>query len=400
MTQIYRTGQGNEWRSLQGGGLEAAKLVGGLAAGALLMYLLDPERGSARRAQSSAAVRDLGARTSGALGNAWRGAGERLGAVAGDALSSSPDGAATTAVDRAGGALARATRAVSAVLDGTVERAKDAASHAGDMLHDSRQRATRALGGAGSGSGDVKTAAVRALDQAWSRTKDAAQPAQGAWGPAARNSALAAGGLLAVTALLRRSPLGWALGLAGAALLTRGIANRPLGSLVPLRGFSLDQTVDFEKTIHIDAAPGDVYDLWANYENFPRFMSHVIDVRDLGRRRSHWVVRGPGGSEFAWNSVLTEQNRPRRLAWRSEPGAEIPQSGSIEFAPHRGGTLATVRMSYTPPAGMLGHGLATLLGADPQAQMDDDLARMKAYIERGVVPRETAKSRAGSRFLQ
>jgi uncharacterized membrane protein len=128
-------------------------------------------------------------------------------------------------------------------------------------------------------------------------------------------------------------------------------------------------------------------------------MSHVAEVRDLGRRRSHWVVRGPGGSEYAWNSVLTEQSRPHRLAWRSEPGAEIPQSGSIQLEPRRGGTDVTVRLSYTPPAGVLGHGLATLLGADPKSRMDEDLARMKAYIERGVVPPDAAQSRAGSRYL-
>jgi uncharacterized membrane protein len=226
-----------------------------------------------------------------------------------------------------------------------------------------------------------------------------------AWGPTVRNSALLGGGLLALTGLMRRSPMGLILGLAGAALLARGATNQPLRSLMSGRslgmgmGMGLDQTIDLEKSIHIDASPDEVYDMFANYENFPRFMSHVVEVRDLGRRRSHWTVKGPGGSEFEWNSVLTEQSRPHRLAWRSEPGAEIPQSGSIHLEPHRGGTDVTVRMSYTPPAGALGHGLATLLGSDPKSQMDEDLARMKAYIERGAVPREGAQPRSGSRFL-
>ncbi|MGB9109205.1 MAG: hypothetical protein WCC39_11020, partial [Telluria sp.] len=123
------------------------------------------------------------------------------------------------------------------------------------------------------------------------------------------------------------------------------------------------------------------------------------EVRDLGRRRSHWVVKGPAGSEFQWNSVLTEQSKPHRLAWRTEAGAEIPQTGSIEFERHRGGTLVTVRMAYSPPAGAIGHGLALLLGADPKSQMDDDLARMKAYIERGAIPREPAQQGWVSRLL-
>jgi uncharacterized membrane protein len=387
MSQIYRTGQGNERISLESGGMEAAKWLGGIAAGALLMYMLDPERGSARRAQSAAAVR-----------NVWRGTGERMASLAdgaraavGNALPESVGDAA----GRAGSALARAGRAVSDamgdVMGGdTLARAKDVAVRAADTLQEGRERAKDAM----------RDTASRIADSA-DDARSAARPERGAWGSMMRNTAAAAGGAMAVGGLMRRSPLGWAIGLAGFALLARGIANRPLRSMLSLgaMGAPLQQTIDFDKSIHINAAPEEVYDFWTNYENFPRFMSHVVEVRDLGRRRSHWVVRGPGGSEFSWNSVLTEQSRPHRLAWRSEPGAEIPQSGSIEFTPQRGGTHVTVRMSYTPPAGALGHGLATLLGSDPKAKMDEDLTRMKAYIERGVAPPDAAQTRAGSRHL-
>jgi uncharacterized membrane protein len=221
---------------------------------------------------------------------------------------------------------------------------------------------------------------------------------QGDWAPAARGSAMVGGGLLGLYGLLRRSPLGLAIGVAGLALLARGATNQPLRGM--LRGQALGRTIDLEKSIRIDASPEEVYDLWANYENFPKFMSHVTDVRDLGHRRSHWVVRGPAGSEFEWDSVLTEQSRPHRLAWRTEPGAEIDQTGSVQFEPYRGGTRVTVRMSYRPPAGAVGHGLAVLLGADPKRQMDDDLARMKAFIERGALPHEAAQQdKSASRFL-
>src|SRR5437764_12538379 len=91
-------------------GFELAKWLGGAAAGALLMYMLDPDRGSARRAQSVAAVRGAGSRTSSALGNVWRGAGSRLGAVAEDALDSGrTDGAA----GKVGAALSRMGQAAS-----------------------------------------------------------------------------------------------------------------------------------------------------------------------------------------------------------------------------------------------------------------------------------------------
>jgi uncharacterized membrane protein len=366
-------------------GFEIAKWIGGAAAGALLMYMLDPDRGGARRAQSAAAVRNAGARTSSALGNVWQGARERVGAAADDLRHR----AAETASDaHTGSALERMGRAASEALDAGLDKAKDTLGRAGDALGDGMDNTADALTGPSAAGG------LRA------RMRDALQTGpNGEWTPAARNSALAAGGLLALYALTRRSPLGLLLGLAGAALLARGAANQSLTGMLRGRGVGMDQTVDFSNSIHIDAAPDDVYDVWANYENFPHFMSHVVEVRDLGRGRSHWVVRGPGGSEYEWNSVLTEQSRPHRLAWRSEAGAEIPQSGSVQFEPHRGGTRVTVRMSYTPPVGALGHRLATLLGSDPKARMDDDLARMKTFIERGAVPHDAARPRPSGRWL-
>lgn len=383
-------------------GYEIAKWLGGAAAGALLMYMLDPDRGSARRAQSAAAVRNAGSRTSSALGNVWHGAGERIGA-AGEALRDRTADVADGA-SRSGSALERMGHAASEALDAGLDKAKDTLARASDAVGSGVDKARHALGrtadegGSTIGDGMDKTRAM--AHDVRTRMRDALQAGPGGeWTPAARNSALAGGGLLALYALSRRSPLAWVLGLAGAALLARGATNQPLLGMLRGRGIGMDQTIDFSKAIHIDAAPEDVYDLWTHYENFPHFMSHVVEVRDLGRGRSHWVVRGPGGSEFEWNAVLTEQTRPHRLAWRSEAGAEIPQSGSIQFEPHRGGTRVTVHMSYTPPAGAVGHGLATLLGSDPKSQMDDDLARMKAYIERGAVPRDAARSRSSSRWL-
>jgi uncharacterized membrane protein len=300
---------------------------------------------------------------------------------------------------RAGSAVSRLGKVAGEVLDDTLSRAKDLAGRTKDAIADGKDRAGDIVGRASNKLGDDLRDTA---DSARTYGRQASRAAEGSWGGTKRNTALAAGGLMAVTGLLRRSPLGLVLGLAGAALLARSVANKPLRSVLAGRGLSapLEQPVDFEASIHIDAAPEEVYDLWTNYENFPRFMSHVIEVRDLGRRRSHWVVRGPGGSEFAWNSVLTEQSRPHRLAWRSEPGAEIPQSGSIYLERARGGgTDVVVRMTYTPPAGVLGHGLATLLGADPKARMEEDLVRMKAYLERGSLPHEAGKSRSSSRFL-
>lgn len=345
----------------QNWGLNWSKWLGGAAAGALLMYMLDPDRGSARRAQSGSALRGLTQQT----GQAMR----RLGSAASrgartggqreefDSARTPPDGPAIRP-------------------DGAGEAARTGARQ---FMHQAGDSASQFVHGAPE------------------MMHDAAERMRGDWSGSARGAAVLAGGLLGTTALMRRTPLALLFGVAGLALLARGATNQPLRKVVS--GKALSQTIDLEKTIRIDAAPETVYDVWTNVENFPRFMSHVVEVRDLGNRRSHWVVRGPGGSQFEWDAVTTEQSRPHRLAWRTEPGAEIPQSGSIQFESYRGGTLVTVRMSYSPPAGVLGHGIAALLGADPKRQMDDDLARMKEFIERGGMPRNAAQGSILSRIL-
>jgi uncharacterized membrane protein len=377
-------------------GLDLGKLLTGAAAGALLMYMLDPDRGRARRSQTSERILGVGRQTGATLSNAWERVGSRFSGTAGRAVeevmdtagrvasSARPDGAADRPMSES---VSRPARDAGSTLSGSMSQVKQAASNVAGRVRQAMQGMPGMRG---------------MSDMPSTRSMSGSTDMRGGWAPAVRSSAMFGGGILGLYGLMRRSPIGMALGLAGIALLARGITNQPLRAMMRGQGLgqALGQTIDLEKTIHIDASPEEVYDLWTNYENFPRFMSHVVEVRDLGNGRSHWVVKGPAGTEFEWNSVLTEQSRPNRLAWRTEPGAEIAQTGSVQFEPYRGGTLVTVRMSYSPPAGALGHGLATLLGADPKRQMDDDLARMKAFVERGAIPRDMAqRGGSSSRFL-
>jgi uncharacterized membrane protein len=353
------------------GSLDLGKVLAGAAAGALLMYMLDPDRGSARRAQATGKVMGMGRQTGATLANTWERVGSRFSHAAGEVMDSASD---------------------------AMEAVKPNGSAGREMSGSASRMASRASGALSEKFGDTMEQVSEAATGAAGRVRRAMEGMRGDWSPNMRNSTLLGGGLLGLWGLMRRSPLSMALGVAGIAILARGASSQPLSNL--WRGRSLGQTVDLQKSIGIDASPEEVYEMFANYENFPRFMSHVAEVRDLGRRRSHWVVKGPAGSQFEWDSVLTEQSRPHRLAWRSEPGAEIANSGSIQFEPYRGGTRVTVRMSYSPPAGMIGHGVATLLGSDPKRQMDDDLARMKGFIERGVTPHDLGQqSRSASRFL-
>lgn len=61
--------------------------------------------------------------------------------------------------------------------------------------------------------------------------------------------------------------------------------------------------------------------------------------------------------------------------------------------PGEGRTRVHIRMSYNPPAGWLGHGIAAAFGSDPKRSMDGDLVRMKTLIETGRGPHDAAQRR-------
>lgn len=328
--------------------------IASAAFGALVMYLLDPERGAGRRAAAAGAVRDVSRETRQTLGEAVQDLTHRAGAA--DVFHAS-------------------------------DREFDAAG-----AHRADSAGARATGLVPQGLGSILSKPASAI------TTVAQELRKRSWDPKVRNAAMWGSGALGLFGLAtRRTPLTVAAGLAGAAVMTRSAAaqsgqkraDRGAGT-----GADMGPTneVEIEKTIRIDATPERVYDMFADYENFPRYMANVLEVRDLGANLSHWRIKGPAGSRFEWDSVLTEQARPHRLSWRTVPGGEIEHRGEVWLDPISTGTRATVRMTYMPPAGAIGHALATLLGKNPAAQLEDDLQRLKTLLERGSLPHRAAQA--------
>jgi uncharacterized membrane protein len=198
------------------------------------------------------------------------------------------------------------------------------------------------------------------------------------WPPAKRLLATTAGSALAFAGFhYRKEPIGLALGTVGIGLIARGMAA------------SGTQTLDISKTILVGAPIEDVFGYWAEFENFPRFMANVVDVERTASNCWHWVVRGPAGTHLEWDACLSVFEPERVLAWKSMPGAALGHTGSVHFTPTaETETRVDLHVSIHPPAGALGsigHAIATLLGRDPETEMDEDLARFKALMEEGRI---------------
>lgn len=144
-----------------------------------------------------------------------------------------------------------------------------------------------------------------------------------------------------------------------------------------------------QQSILINRSPAELYQFWHDFQNLPRFMYHLESVRLTGQGRSHWVAKAPAGTTVAWDAVVTADRPNSLIAWRSLEGADVEHTGSVRFepAPRGRGTAVTVEMTYRPPGGAIGRGLAKLFGEAPEQQMQDGLRRFKQVMETGEVIR-------------
>jgi uncharacterized membrane protein len=208
------------------------------------------------------------------------------------------------------------------------------------------------------------------------------------WSPAARVLVGGVGTALMLAATQAGGALRALLGVSGGALVARAATNRDIASLL---GFG-KRGITVQKTIYVAAPVERVFGFWTDYQNFPRFMHNVRDVRQVADRRSHWVVAGPAGVPVQWTAEVTGLIPGELIEWRSVSDSDVRHEGAVRFVGTTdGGTRVSVELSYIPPAGAFGHAVATMFGADPKSEMDADLLRMKSMIETGHAPHDAAR---------
>ena len=363
-------------------------LVGGAALGALAMYMTDPSQGRRRRALLQDKVMSATHKTSQLMNRTLRDTRNRLTGLQAEAMRMMSPHAAKPLDDHV----------LEARVRSRLGRALPHLSHVEVIAHEGT---VRLAGNISDEDEDRLLEAVEAIPgvEAVEHHLQAHTARRGTNWRGGRSPLWVAGavgaGLLTWYGLSQRQPLGLvaaatSLGLmARASIPSRAHAGSSLARSVDEAVSRFDsEGFEGERTIEIAATPEMVFDVWSRYENFPHFMSPVIEVRDLGNQRSRWVAQGPGGKEVEWDCVLAESTRPHRLAWRSESGALVDHTGSVQFEPVANGSRATLRVSWRPPADAVGKGMAVRMGADPEAALEEDLRRMKQFIERTLSSRD------------
>jgi len=206
-----------------------------------------------------------------------------------------------------------------------------------------------------------------------------------------------AGGMLLLSGLRNSGLVRLALG--GTLLYQAYTGNNPLMKRLGLRvnpqpPEGAKETLIAAERVTIGVPRAELYDYWRNFSNLPRFMRHLLAVRVVDDRRSHWMAQAPAGRVVEWDAELVEDEPGHMLRWRSLPGSHVKNFGLVRFsdAPAGQATEVYVELQYVPPGGSLGAVIARMTGEEPQWQLADDLTRLKQLAERGELRAAASQS--------
>jgi uncharacterized membrane protein len=366
---------------------KAVSILSAAGLGAGLMFLLDPDRGNRRRAMMrDKAVHAANVMVAG-VSRVWRDATNRSRGMLAERARffrrETPDDRTLAARVRSEmGTLVQHPRAIEvSVENGQVTlrgpiRAQEVEALLSHVEH---------VRGVTSVKNDLdiheSTAGIPALQGA---SRAPRQGQQAHWSSTARFTAGTAGGAMVLYGLWRKNALTAVGGLAGSALVARAASNLPFKRLVGVGAGR--RAMDFRKTMTIAAPRPRVFGFWSRYADFPRYMRHVLDIRNLGEGRSRWKVLGPAGMQLVWVSVITDSRPNKLLAWKTEPGSALQHAGVLRFMDsHDGGTIIHMHVSYNPPGGALGHGMAKAVAGDLESLIDEEFVRIKTFLEKEPV---------------
>jgi uncharacterized membrane protein len=134
---------------------------------------------------------------------------------------------------------------------------------------------------------------------------------------------------------------------------------------------NIEQSIDVNVPVHV------AYNQWTQFEEFPRFMEGVEEIRQLDDKRLHWRAN-IGGKEKEWDAVITEQIPDQRIAWKNTTGAQ--NAGVVTFHHISDKTTRVMLQLEYDPEGII-ENVGDTIGV-VSSRVKGDLERFKEYIER------------------
>ena len=129
-------------------------------------------------------------------------------------------------------------------------------------------------------------------------------------------------------------------------------------------------------SVDVNVPVSAAYNQWTQFEDFPKFMDSVHEVRQIDNTHLHWRA-DVAGKEEQWDAEITEQIPDKRIAWRSTSG--VKNAGVVTFqelSPNK--TRVKLQMDYAPES--FDEKLGDAVGL-VKMQLKDNLKRYKELLE-------------------
>ena len=118
------------------------------------------------------------------------------------------------------------------------------------------------------------------------------------------------------------------------------------------------------------------YNQWTQFEEFPKFMESVQEVKQVDDTHLHWKAL-VGGKVKEWDAEITEQRPDERVAWRSVDGQD--NAGVVTFHKLDDGVCRVTVQIDAEPEGLVekaGDALGVL-----GRRVKGDLERFRDFIQ-------------------
>ena len=138
-------------------------------------------------------------------------------------------------------------------------------------------------------------------------------------------------------------------------------------------------------TALVQAEPQELYELWRDIEQAPKWQEQILSVTRIGPNRFHWVMES-NGKQIEWDAEILKEEPGKRIAWRSVEG-DSRNAGEVVFekAYNERGTMVTVLQEFEMSG--LASFWETIVGRNPKQAVIENLRHFKAFVETGEIPR-------------
>lgn len=193
---------------------------------------------------------------------------------------------------------------------------------------------------------------------------------------------IAAGGYLLYNAISKKEK-NIAKTSTAATLLLRGITGYcPVYGAIKTIKNNTGPSITIKVKQLVNRPVNEIYSIWRNFENLPKFMGHLQSVNTIDNNTTKWVAEGFGQIDsISWTAEIVEEVKDKIIRWQSTPDSQINNSGKVTFTPKADGTEISISISYQPPLNDNGENTAHFFNPNFKRLIKKDVKNFKFFIE-------------------